>query len=140
MNILNEPIIFTQENIDKICELRKAQYVCDTTLKNGADCSVFYGETAHPVSNSRYFGLYRDPARDMFYICNGESVEDYEFDAVVADNGDIIYSRHRHDYRYSPDGSVWIDGGRSYTRSGLYDASRRVLLVVRDGKLQLKKS
>ena len=38
---------------------------------------------------------------------------------VVAANGDVIYSRYRHDYRHSPDGSVWIDGGRDYTRSGV---------------------
>ena len=35
-----------------------------------------------------------------------------------AKNGDIIYSQYRHDYVKSEDDSVFIDGGRDYTRSG----------------------
>jgi hypothetical protein len=138
MNIINEPYVFTKEQIDKICEIKEAEYVCDTTLKNGADCSVFYGKTAHPVSNSRYFGLYQHPMNGTLYICDGSSVEDLEITGVIANNGDVIYSRTRHDYRYSPDGSVWIDGGRDYARSGVYSPEKFVKLHVVDGKLKVK--
>lgn len=140
MQIVNTPINFTQENIDKICELKDAIYVCDTTLPNGADCSVFYGKVAHPDSNSKYFGLYHHPISGTLYICNAASIEDLDIQGVVADNGDIIYSRSRHDYHTSADGSVWIDGGRDYTRSGLYDSDKFVTLVVRDGVLQCKEN
>lgn len=138
MNIINEPYVFTKEQINKICELKEAEYVCDTTLKNGADCSVFYGKIAHPVSNSRYFGLYQHPMSGSIYICDGSSIEDLEITGVIANNGDVIYSRTRHDYRYSPDGSVWIDGGRDYTRSGVYPPEKFVKLHVVDGKLKVK--
>ena len=37
--------------------------------------------------------------------------------AAVAADGEIIYSRCRHDYNVSKDRSAWIDGGRDYTRS-----------------------
>jgi hypothetical protein len=138
MKICNEPVIFTESQVQKICELRDAQYVCDTTLKNGADCAVFYGSQPHPDSGSRYFGLYYHPLDGKLYVCNAADVEDIEISAVQADNGDIIYSRHRHDFRRSDDSSVWIDGGRDYVRSGLYDESRWRTLVVREGKIQLK--
>jgi hypothetical protein len=138
MNILNEPYFFSEENIKKICEIKEAVYVCDTTLKNGADCSVFYGKTPHPDSNSRYFGLYRHPLTNTLYICDGSSVEDLEITGVIADNNDIIYSRSRHDYRHSPDETVWIDGGRDYVRSGAYLPEKYVQLYVEDGKLKVK--
>lgn len=140
MNLVNEPIFFSTESIEKICKLKNAVYVCDTTLKSGANCSVFYGEETHPVSKSRYFGLYIHPTHNQLMICNAADIEDIKFDAVIADNGDVIYSRHRHDFRTSPDGSVWIDGGRSYTRSGVYPADRWVTLFVKDGVLTIGKS
>lgn len=133
--IKNESALFSNENIQKICELKNAVYVCDTTLANGADCAVFYGDTAHPDSGSRYFGLYYHPMNNQLYICNAADIENQEITAVIADNGDIIYSRHRHDYRVSDDKSVWIDGGRSYVRSGLYDKSKFTTLIVKEGKL-----
>jgi len=138
MNILNEPYLLSKENIEKICQIKDAEYVCDTTLKNGADCSVFYGKVAHPVSNSRYFGIYRHPLNNSIYICDGSSVEELDFTGITADNGDIIYSRTRHDFRTSPDGSVWIDGGRDYVRSGVYETNKFVKMCVINGKLQLK--
>lgn len=138
MKIVNTPIHFSQENIDKICEIKDAIYVCDTTLPTGVDCSVFYGKVAHPDSNSHYFGLYRHPLSNILYICNASSIEELDIQGVIADDDDIIYSRHRHDYHTSKDGSVWIDGGRDYTRTGTFDSSKFTTLVVRDGVLQIK--
>lgn len=138
MKICNDPVLFSRENIDKICNLKNAKYVCDTTLKNGADCAIFYADIPHPDSNSRYFGLYNHPITGVLYICNASEIEDISISAVIADNGDIVYSRYRHDFRYSDDKSVWIDGGREYVRSGLYDKSRWVTLIVKDGELKIK--
>jgi hypothetical protein len=138
LTINNEPLLFSIENIEKICKAKDAKYVCDTTLKNGKDCSIFYAKEPHPESNSRYFGMYY--VKNDIYICNASDVEDQQITGVIADNGDIIYSRFRHDYRKSDDGSVWIDGGRDYTRCGMYDKSKFVELRVKNGSLSIEKS
>lgn len=132
--ILLDSLLFTPEQIKKIEELRSATYVCETEHKNVL-VDVFYGSTEHPVYKSRYFGLYKSD--DGLMITDGSFVEDIKFTGVKADNGDIIYSRHRHDMRQSPDGSVWIDGGNDYVRSGLYTPDKYVTLVVKQGVLSV---
>lgn len=136
--IRKDPVLFTQEQIEKICDLKTAKYVC-ATEHDGVCIEVFYAATAHPDSGSRYFGIYTGGRARELFITNGAFIEDQEISAVIADNGDIIYSRYRHDYRVSDDNSVWIDGGRSYTRSGMYPTERWCTLVVRDGELQVKR-
>jgi hypothetical protein len=54
------------------------------------------------------------------------------FVGIVAENGDIIYSRFRHDYRTSEDKSVSIDGGREYTRA-VYDKLRPTVQLQIEG-------
>lgn len=48
---------------------------------------------------------------------NALSAVENDIAGIVAKNGDVIYSRYRHDYRMSPDNSVMIDGGRDYTKN-----------------------
>ena len=132
MKLLNESKMFSVEQIEKIEKLRSAKYVCDTTHKD-ISVVVFYGDVAHPVSNSRYFALYR--AQDgRIMITDGAFIEEQEIIGVIAENGDVIFSRHRHDYCSSPDRSVFIDGGRDYTRT---NTSNQVTLLVRDGVLRI---
>lgn len=106
----------------KYCYYRKtksAKYVIDTE-KEGFPCAVFYGDEAHPVSNSRYFILYTTASSafgSKLWIADGSFIEDQEIVGVIADDSEVIFSRYRHDYRTSTDGSVFIDGGRAYTRS-----------------------
>jgi hypothetical protein len=135
--IRNEPALFTPEQIQEIEKIKSAKYVC-TTEKDDICIEIFYGDTPHPDSGSRYFGLYKGGWNRELYITDGSFVEDQLISAVIADNGDIVYSRYRHDYRSSPDGSVWIDGGRAYTRRGLYPKEKHCTLVVREGVLQVK--
>lgn len=132
MQLINDSLIFTQDNIEKIEKLKSAKYVCDTTNK-GTPVAVFYGDVAHPESGSKYFGLYRDHENRLM-ITDGSFIEEQEIEGVVAQNGDVVFSRHRHDYRPSPDGTVFIDGGREYTRT---NAVNRVTLLVRDGVLRI---
>jgi hypothetical protein len=123
---------FSQKQLQTICKTKSADYVCDTELNNNL-VSIFYGDVAHPVSGSRYFGLYHNHDK-ILMIIDGSFVEGQTFDAVEADNGEIIFSRYRHDYRESADGSVFIDGGRDYTRTNFM--SEIIKLGVKDGKLQ----
>lgn len=136
MKLCNEPTIFVDNDLDKIRKHYKAEFVVDTE-KDGIKCAIFYSEKPHPDSGSRYFALYHDPIYGKLMITSGKWIEEQEFIGVMAHNGDIIFSRHRHDYRTSPDGTVFVDGGRSYIRTKKY--AKQVPLRVVDGKLETKK-
>lgn len=121
MTILNESDNITLEQIAKI-ELKKdAVFICETCLADKSGnffnnpTAIFFAKESHP-QGSHYFGVFWK--FDTLYICNAFSATVHDITGIVAENGDIIYSRYRHDYRTSPDESVWIDGGRDYTRSG----------------------
>lgn len=131
MKLLNEPVLFSHENVKKIEEMKEAKYVCDSEYKD-IHVAVFYGKEPHPVSNSRYFALYFTPFDNQLMITDGSFIENQDFIGIVAANGDVIYSRYKHDFRYSPDNSVFVDGGRSYTRS---NSTNTVSLKVKDGEL-----
>lgn len=137
MNIQKYPALFNTDQIKKIENIKDAKWVCSTEHK-GNSIEVFYAKDPHPVSNSKYFGLYRTVAVGQLMITSGEFIEDQNIEAVIADNLDVVYSRYRHDYVKSNDGSVWIDGGRSYTRCGSYSQEKRCTLVVRDGELLIQ--
>ncbi len=131
MKIITQSELFKPEGIAKIEEMKNATFVCDTCLRASGGgwvndmVAVFANNspTNIPCGGSRWFGLYFShsfgdpgvPSRLM--ITNAISATE-PFKGVVAENGDVIYSRYRHDYRVSPDGSVWVDGGRDYLRTG----------------------
>ena len=131
MNIITTPELFTAEGIAKIEQMKHAKYVCETCLQ-GRGGGWILGEVAIfwntdpaniPAGGSPWFGLYfqHDPPdfkQGSLMITNAISAVETPIVGIVADNGDVIYSHHRHDYRGSPDKSVWIDGGRDYTRYG----------------------
>lgn len=146
MNINKSSEIFKPEGIAKIEELRNAKYVCETCVRvNTGDpaagwanqpVAVFYGETEHPDSKSRYFGVYLDE-QNRVMITNAQSAVDEDITGVIAADGEIIYSRYRHDYRPSTDGSVFIDGGRDYIRSSMLPEDRYVTLRIVEGELTI---
>jgi len=138
MKIRNESTILTEEQIKKIEESKNAKYVCETSLKANDQwyenpVAVFYGEEVHPVSKSRYFGVFFQG--DYSYICNAASVEDQVITGVITEDAEIIYSKYRHDYIES--GDLFIDGGRDYTRTNATE-DRLVELVIRNGKIQIQ--
>jgi outer membrane protein assembly factor BamB len=91
---------------------------------------VYYQETPPVEGYSNYFALI---VRDgTVYITSGASAVDGIITGIVANDGEIIYSRYRHDFRTSTDGSVYIDGGRDYTKCNMI--SRCVSLTVIDGE------
>ena len=121
--ILNKCATFSEENIAIIEKAYKAKYVFESSIRRDEKLSwsdipvaIFYTEKKHP-EGSNYFGIWREPSSAV-YIADAISAANEEIIGVVADNGDVIYSRYRHDFRTSPDGSVWIDGGRDYVRVG----------------------
>ena len=127
MKLLNEPTMFSEENVKKIEDLKNAKFVCETE-QNGLHVAIFYADEAHPDSGSRYFGLYYTGVENQLMVTNGAFIEEQNITGVVAENGDVIYSRYRHDYRRSPDDTVFVDGGRAYlrTKNGYTRASDRI--------------
>lgn len=152
MNIITKSELFTPVGIAKAEENYNALFVCDTCLKaqgggwiNQAVAVFWNKDPANiPDGGSAYFGLYHryeppDFKKSSLMITNAISAAENGITGVMAENGDVIYSRYRHDYRGSPDGSVWIDGGRDYTRYGynraVKDWGDLVDLQIKDGVL-----
>ena len=116
--------LFSDESIKKIEETHNAKYVLDTCLSNSDQnsdilCAVFYSEEKHP-EGSHFFALYfkRDFVGDKprLMITNGAFILDQKIRGILAKNEDVIYSKHRHDFVTSPDGSISVDGGQQYQR------------------------
>jgi hypothetical protein len=118
----------------KIEQRFRAKYVFESQLKLRSDqwsdfsAAVFYTEEPHP-EGSNWFGIWERDGRLM--ISNAISAVEEPFFGVLAENGDIIYSRHAHDLRESDDKTVFIDGGRSHCRHDLIHEVVK-LKVVRD--------
>ena len=128
MNIKHYPIT----NIQKVEQLYSekdgvpVKHVCSTEFSDGIIADVFYRATSHPKFGNKYFAiLFRD---DKPYIANADRVEDLTFGMVENDDGDLEYSRSRHDYKSFKNGNM-VDGGRDYIRSN----GKVLVFVVRDG-------
>jgi len=92
------------------------KYVCTSAIDGGLQpMDIFYRETPHPEFGNRYFGLFDCAAGLGIFITNADKIEDLEFHMIEDNQGDLHYSRHRHDY-FSVD-DKFIDGGRAYSRS-----------------------
>lgn len=141
--VLRESETFRPDGIALIESNHRAIYVFESCIGKVTDkvgvwnwvnqpVAIFYqpDPALVPENGSHHFGIYRQRTLDglpaQVMICNAISCAE-PFTGIVADNGDIIYSRYRHDMRTSPDGSVWIDGGRDYTR---HDPTKGKLITM----------
>lgn len=131
MNIKHYPIT----NTSKVEQLYSEQdgvpvkHVC-TTEFHDVIADVFYRETPHPIFGNKYFAVYFRDRDDVPYIANADEVENLSFGMVVNDDGDLEYSRSRHDYKSFTNGNM-IDGGRDYIRS----SGDVKVYVIRNGKM-----
>lgn len=136
MIIINK-FVFTNDQISKIEDHYNAKYIFDSCIKTKSGwanfpAAIFYTDVPHP-EGSNYFAMYRAMDNSL-RITDGISAVAEPFTGIEADNGDIIYSTYRHDFRFSPDGSVSVDGGRDYLKwSGDVSKPRiRTLKVSKD--------
>lgn len=119
-------------------KMRNAKYLGAWSIKtkDGAwslhPVEVFYQPVLKDPSHSHYFGIYLD-SEGRPWICNAESAFAEPIYGVVADDGEIVVSGYRHDYRQSQDGSAFIDGGRDYTRTN----RPAIELTMVDGELKV---
>ena len=125
-------------NIEKVEAKYNAKFVgqfCIKTVSGSwaeSPADIYYVENPdRSLGHSNYFGLI--VRSGSAYITKGDSAVEPLITAAVAKDGEIIYSKYRHDYNVSKDKSVWIDGGRDYTRSGV-GGSHFITLKVIDGE------
>ena len=144
MRILTDCSFLSNGQIEKIEERYDAKYVFETQLKLRSEkwsdfsAAVFYAEEPHP-EGSNWFGIWNNNGR--FMISNAISAVEEPFFGAVAENGDVIYSRHPRDYRESEDRTVFVDGGRDHCRHNLTHElvklkvfKEKVLVVPRENK------
>jgi hypothetical protein len=134
--ISNNSEIFMPKDIGKIEKIKMAKYVIDCEYR-GHQTAVFYADDPHPVSKSRYFALYYSYVMEdkpNLMITDGSFIEFQKIMAAVSDDEEIIFSRHRHDFVKSKDGSVFIDGGRDYIRT---NTIRLIPLIIRGGEIRI---
>ena len=143
MNIITKSEMFNPEGIAKVEALKEAIYVCETCLpgKNvgwvNNKVAIFWNKDPAniPAGGSAWFGLFHSVTTGHLMVTNAIGATEGIIHGVLADNGDIIYSKYRHDYRVSPDGSVFIDGGRDYYRGSVLDPERHIALKIVKGEL-----
>jgi len=103
-------------------------HVC-TTEFGDTIADIFYRETPHPKFGNRYFCLFF--RNDDLYVANADGIENLTFGMVENDDGQLEYSKSRHDYKEFNNGNM-IDGGRDYVRS----SGKTKIFVVRNGRLE----
>lgn len=131
MHIKNDPIVFTWDDINKylnnyiIC-----RYILEMEYQ-GVQYAIFY----HPPFKE-YRGAYwtedQYKWKHVPAVQETEWIEEIKIDGVIADNGDIIYSRYPTEHRASNDGSVWIRD----SDSNCTDKKRLCTLTVYKGRLE----
>jgi len=136
-NTSHQPI-----NIPVLQKYYGAVYIGDFCLKTKSGgwsdmpVAVFYQPNPKTeLGHTHYFGLFvMGDDNDTLMITNAESAFSEPIVGIIADDGEVIFSRYRHDYHTSRDGSVFVDGGRDYVRfSG--GQQRVVKLVIDKDKL-----
>lgn len=95
---------------------------------------VFYEEKP-PKGYTNYFAIYAQSGKP--YIAEASSAFT-QLTGVLANDGELLVSKHRHDYVESKDGSTFIDGGRDYIHTNAN--ARLVEVEMVKGKLQIKRN
>lgn len=133
MMIKHNPLFDTDKIIDHYSKQDGVPiiYVCTTELDPGnlVSVDVFYRESPHPKFGNRYFGLYQATLTGQIMITNADRVEGLSFDCVEDSDGNLHYSRDRHDCVTTDAGNM-IDGGRAYLRTNNCDV---FTYTVKDG-------
>lgn len=140
-----EPQVIAEGSIEVVEEEKEAKYLGDFCIKSedggwiNRPVAVFYQYAPRPPeAESPFFAL--SFKHDKLMITDGRSAFSEPIVCVVADNGEIIYSRWRHDFRGSEDGSVTVDGGRDYFKGSAVEEERIRYLTAGSGELKLFKN
>ena len=134
---------YTRQALDIACKSRNAKFVAEINVPFNKipatgelawteyPCIVLHSKTPM-LEGGNYVAIYQNPFNTKWEIkpCD-EFVENLEWFGARADNGDVIWSKHKDDYRRSPDDSIWVQGGRNVFQTN----GEKVLLKIQDGEL-----
>jgi len=130
----------TAEGIRQVEQIRNCRYVCEwSTVSGDGDISqtpmmIFWNDVAHP-QGSNWMALFS--AGGSYYVRDGISASRLPIRAYISDEGEAIFSKHRHDFRSSCDGTITVDGGRDYTKLTGNINCRKVWLLPQRGKINI---
>lgn len=127
MKIKQKESFLSKEGIKLVEKKYKAKFVGVFSLKQEHSgwrdfpSYIFYVKNPKRMDYSNYVAVSQEilslePLLTKTIVSDGSSFNCENIYALKADDGEIIYSAYSHDYEVSTDGSVWIDGGRLYTR------------------------
>lgn len=131
MNIITNPTYYALDAINYIESKYNVKYIFESCIKGKEDwlsipSLIFYSKKRHP-EGSNYLAVTKSRGQNII-LSNGESATE-PFSGIIADNGDIIYSHYKHHFNESEDKSVWIDGGRNYTRTNNVEKLIRLIVI-----------
>lgn len=124
-------------NIPVIENHYKARFIGDLPLK-GRDypCAIFYQENP-PNNFSNYFAIF--VRNNKIYITSAKEIVDTPRQGVITKNKEIVYSKYHHDFHFSSDGIIAVDGGAEYLRlSGNPEDYKVVRFIPNKDKLIIK--
>jgi hypothetical protein len=116
-----------------------AKYISDLCIQTKQGWSeqpaaIFYQPKPPVEGYSHYFAIIVRGKET--YITSGDSAVQGKLIGVMADDGEIIFSRYRHDYRISNDGSADIDGGRDYVKCS--KGREMIEIEIKDGQFYVQ--
>lgn len=97
---------------------------------------IFWNDEPHP-QGSNWMGLFRDYHDGAWYVNDGITASRLPIQCMVSNDKQLVFSKTRHDFRTSRDGSVSVDGGRDYTRVVGAIRNERVWLIPQNGELKI---
>lgn len=124
-------------NIEACEKHYSAKFLGDFCIKNkdgnwaNEPVAVFYQSKPPNPEYSNFLGLFQ--RNGLVYITDAQSAFDEPISVIKSNDGEIIYSSYRHDFKRSKDGSVFIDGGRDYTKCS--NPTRLGTMIVKNGEL-----
>lgn len=139
VNIPKDGYHFNDGGILKIEEKYGAKYMgfwCTKRLDdswNETPVDVFHQPNPDTSQgHSEYFGVFRRGER--VWITNAQSAFSEPMTGVICEDGEVLVSRYRHDYRTK--GDRMVDGGRDYVRRSLHPTAT---VTVVEGNFVIQK-
>jgi hypothetical protein len=133
------PTSFPEIDIKEVERKKNCKFVCELPIRGSGGwtnfpAQIYYQEEPPVEGYSNYFALYYDYAG--LHITSGQCVVGIAIPAVVTAEGEVIYSRCRHDFRRADTADMFVDGGLDYFRVGGSDlGADGVYLTIKGAEL-----